>query len=126
MFGVGLTGGAHDNLIGGTTPTLGNVISAYTSEGVHISGAGTTGNLVWGNRIGVGSGGAPLADGIGIQIDCGALNNRVGGTAPGAGKVIADNTHQGVVIGSCTAETTTVGDAVLGNRELPQSIECPE
>jgi titin len=114
-FGVLIEGGAHDNLIGGTTGTVGNVISANTIVGVDLTDAGTTGNLIRGNRIGVGAGGAALADGIGVSIGGGASNNRVGGTAPGAGNVIADNTRQGVVIGTSVTETTTVGNAVLGN-----------
>jgi titin len=114
-FGIAIQGGAHDNLIGGTTGTVGNVISANTTEGLLITNAGTTGNLVRGNRIGVGAGGAALANGIGILIASGASNNRVGGTTPGAGNIIADNTQKGVVIGSTLSDTTTVGDAVLGN-----------
>jgi titin len=114
-FGISIQTGAHDNLIGGTTGTVGNVISANTSDGVLISGAGTTGNLVQGNRIGVGSGGAALANGVGILITGGASNNRVGGTTPGSGNVIADNTGPGVVIGSSPIDTSTVGNAVLGN-----------
>jgi titin len=114
-FGVVINLGAHDNLIGGTTPTLGNVISANTSYGLFISDGGTAGNLVRGNRIGVGAGGAALADRVGIFIVNGASNNRVGGTAAGAGNVIADNTQKGVVIGFAAADTGTVGNAVLGN-----------
>jgi titin len=114
-FGVVIQGGASGNLIGGTTASVSNVISGNTSDGVFLSNAGTTGNLVRGNRIGTGSGGAALANGIGILITSGASNNRVGGTAAGAGNIIADNTRAGVVIGGSASDTATVGNAVLGN-----------
>jgi titin len=114
-IGIMIQAGAHDNLIGGTTGTVGNVISANSSDGVFLTNPGTTGNLVRGNRIGVGSGGAALANGIGIRIANGPSNNRIGGTAPGAGNIVADNTQKGVVIGVSSADTSTVGDAVLGN-----------
>lgn len=52
--GIYIAGGASENLIGGTTPHDRNVIGANTLDGVHIAGAGTSGNKVWGNIIGAG------------------------------------------------------------------------
>ena len=49
--GVFLAAGAIDNLIGGTAPAAGNLISANQSNGVELFSA-ATGNQVLGNRIG--------------------------------------------------------------------------
>jgi titin len=114
-FGINIQGGAQNNIIGGPSPALANVIGGNTVDGVDISGAGTTGNVVQGNRIGIGLNAAPLANGAGVIIHSSASNNLVGGTAPGAGNFIDFNTNQGVVIGSSTSDTTAVGNAVLGN-----------
>jgi parallel beta-helix repeat protein len=114
-FGVIIQGGANHNLIGGTATGAGNIISGNTSDGVFMSGAGTADNVLQGNRIGHGVTGQSLSNGIGVLIANGANHNLIGGTAAGAGNVIADNTNQGVVIGFGTADTTTVGNAVVGN-----------
>ena len=50
--GVQIDSGAANNTIGGTIPADSNVISANQNYGVHITGSGTTGNLVQGNTIG--------------------------------------------------------------------------
>ena len=50
--GVAIYGGASGNIIGGTAPGSGDVISANTDEGVYISDLGTTGNIVEGDDIG--------------------------------------------------------------------------
>jgi titin len=109
-FGVVITNGASGNEVGGKVAGQGNVISANTSDGLFLTGAGTTGNVVRGNRIGVGLSNQALANGIGVLLDGGASNNLL------SGNMMADNTKQGVVIGSSAADTTTDGDAVIANR----------
>ena len=54
--GVILTSGANTNTIGGTTAAARNVISGNASDGVLITGSGTTGNQVLGNSIGTTTG----------------------------------------------------------------------
>jgi titin len=113
--GTGIGGGAQNNIVGGPSPGLANVIAGNTNVGVVLLGAGTTGNVVQGNRIGIGLNAAPLPNGTGIVIETGASNNLVGGTAPGAGNFIDFNTGNGMVIGTSASDTTTLGNAVLGN-----------
>jgi parallel beta-helix repeat protein len=107
---------ASDVTIGGTAAADGNVISANLNWGVWLTGAGTTGVLVEGNWIGSGATGAPALGNSddGVRIDSGASGNTIGGTAAGAGNVIAYNGGNGVLIGASTTDTTT-GNSVLQN-----------
>ncbi len=114
--GVALFDGASGNLIGGTSPGAGNVISANNSDGVDISG---TGNLIEGNLIGtdvtgtlaLGNNGAGV-ELNGVGVDGGSSGNTVGGTGADAGNLIADNLGSGVAI----TGKTSVGDLISGNR----------
>jgi hypothetical protein len=118
--GVAVTGGASDNVIGGSVAGARNIISGNGGSGdgigVLLLNATTTGNLVSGNFIGTNSAGAAAVgnDTWGIIISD-SPNNTVGGIAgvPGEapGNVISGN-HQGGVglIGS-----SSTGDLVLGN-----------
>jgi titin len=109
--GVVIDAGASNNVIGGALPAARNVIAGNGAIGVRISGATTTGNLVRGNRIGVGASGAAIGNSsIGVSISSVASNNRIGGAAPGAGNVIANNGGTGVRV------TSGTGNAILGNR----------
>src|SRR5262249_24306706 len=113
--GVFISGGAHNNLVGGPSAGLGNVIARNTGVGVDLSGSGTTGNAGQGNRIGGGVTGGALPNLTGVFIEGGASNNLIGGTAPGAGNFIDFNTGKGVVIRASAIDTAAVGNAVLGN-----------
>ncbi len=97
-FGIALKAGASNNTIGGQTVIdsgYNDVISNNRLGGVEITGIGTSGNVIQGTLIGLNSG-------DGVQIDQGAANNVIGGTAPGAGNVIASNFQ------SKTAPTTNI------------------
>jgi hypothetical protein len=104
--------GSSNNLIGGTEPGAGNVISANAWYGIYIGSysGGNDGNLVQGNLIGTDvSGTQPLGnghDGVHIYRDS---NNTIGGEAPGAGNTIAFNGGDGVLVDQGT------GNALLGN-----------
>ncbi len=56
--GVAILAGADSNVIGGTAAAYRNVISGNGNDGILIADAGTTGNLVQGNRIGTNAAGA--------------------------------------------------------------------
>ncbi len=65
--GVVIAAGADSNTIGGTTAADRNVIRNNTIDGVWITGAGTTANVIQGNYIGTDSSGvaaAPNLDGV--------------------------------------------------------------
>ena len=109
-FGVNIGRGAQDNVIGGSAPGEGNVISG-NGNGVLIRHPGTTGNLVLGNRIGIGAAGLePVPNSYGVWILDGAQNNSVGGAATGEGNLIAENN-----VGVAFEGATTTGNTVRGN-----------
>jgi hypothetical protein len=111
--GVLIQLGADSNTIGGTSAGERNVISANSSDGVEITGSSTSGNLVLGNYIGVRADGiSPMFNnGNGALIANSASNNTIGGTAAGAGNVIAFNNGDGVFISSATS----IGNSILSN-----------
>lgn len=103
---------APGNTIGGTAAGAGNVVSGNTQFGIYVVFAGSTGNKIQGNTIGLD---APRAAGVpngfaGIELLDGDANT-VGGVEPGAGNVIALNDSIGVSIGG----TTTTDIAILSN-----------
>jgi hypothetical protein len=112
---VQISGGAVSNLVGGTTPAARNVIGGGAFQGVAIRDAGTYGNAVQGNYIGLNAAGnAPLPNGFaGIEIFGGARANVIGGLAAGAGNVISGNTLQGVAIdGTGTSDNWVEGNYI--------------
>jgi parallel beta-helix repeat protein len=106
--GIFIVDGARDNLIGGTTPGARNIISDNGSpgsgfgQGIFVSGANTTNNTIQGNYIGVDASGIQHAGnyGHGVLVSSGARANTIGGTAPGAGNVIAYNGLGGIWLDS--------------------------
>ncbi|MDP2949216.1 MAG: CSLREA domain-containing protein [Chloroflexota bacterium] len=108
---VDLAEGAQNNVIGGSAPGEGNIISAVVT-GVLIRGADTSGNAIIGNNIGMdATGSQPLPSAYGIWIFQGAHANTVGGTGPGEGNIIAGNKVFGVQVEG----PETVGNAIRGN-----------
>ena len=115
--GVVIDDGATDNTIGGITTGPTNVISGNGGNGVEISGSGTTGNVVEGdNDIGTDS---PNTSSLanqndGVEIVDGASGNTIGGTASGAGNVIAYNRGNGVTVGDHDTDAA-IDNAIRGN-----------
>lgn len=112
--GIAITSTAANNVIGGTTAAVRNVISGNGESGVRIFGLGTTGNALQGNYIGTAfDGTGALGNAIsGVSIDTMAAGNAIGGMATGAGNLISANAQDGVDI---SGDSTVVGNAVLGN-----------
>ncbi len=106
--------GTSGNTVGGTANGAGNLISGNSAYGVAIAGAGSSGNVVLGNKIGTDvSGTAPIGNSLdGVWVLYGATDNTVGGTSPGAGNLISGNGNNGVFIGA----GGTSGNVVLGNK----------
>ena len=116
-YGVAMMLGSQNNRVGTNSDGVAdaaerNVIAGNLLDGVYISDASSSGNLVAGNIIGADATGAVnlpnLSTGVYIVS---ASNNTIGGTAPGAGNVIRGNTREGVVVRFATA----TGNAILGN-----------
>ena len=113
------------NRVGGTTPADRNVISGNGFYGVEIDNRANN-NLIEGDYIGVQADGvSPEGNGLaGIDVlQFGTIGNTIGGTAAGAGNVIAYNggtslvTHNGFGFGVVLEGSviTTQGNPVLGN-----------
>jgi trimeric autotransporter adhesin len=102
-----------NNVIGGTTAAALNLISGNTNDGVNLSGTGSTGNQILGNRIGTNlAGTAALGNaGVGIGIGAGASGNTVGGPGSAYRNLISGNLEYGVFI----TDATTSGNAVQAN-----------
>jgi titin len=122
--GIAISGGAHDNLIGGATTTARNVISGNDYGGIVIQDTATMSNTIAGNWIGVDATGQVKLGGerAGIVID-GAQRNLIGGA--GQGNVIAGNVAGIDILGGIanTVAGNTIGLAAdgttrLGNRDV--------
>jgi hypothetical protein len=107
---VTISGGAKNNSI------VGNVISGNTDNGVNISGSGTTGNLVGGNRIGIcGNGTSSCSNGgNGVLIQSGAQSNTVGGSSVTSRNVISGNISGGVRISGSGVSSNIVAGNYIG------------
>lgn len=90
-------------IVGGANPGEGNVIAGNTSDGIELSGAGATNNLVLGNTIG-GAAGVPNSSN-GILITGGSHNNVIGGLESGAPNLIAFNGQVGISVAAAAANT---------------------
>ncbi len=101
--------GAPNNTIGGDNSLARNYIGGNDQNGVAISGAGATGNVIRTNTIGRGASFQKLSNTVnGVFIVNGATNNSVGTSV--SGNVIT-NSGDGVHI----KDATTSGNSVLGN-----------
>jgi hypothetical protein len=139
LDGVAISGGANNNIIGGTGLFLigavqngaGNIISGNLASGVEIGGVGTTANDVQGNLIGTDTFGInPLPNGaFGVAISNGASHNLIGGTGhvatiSGQGNVISCNQISGVFIAGAGSDFNQlqgnyIGTAFSGTAALP-------
>ncbi|MBC8192794.1 MAG: T9SS type A sorting domain-containing protein [Candidatus Marinimicrobia bacterium] len=112
--GIGLRGGANNNLIGGAEETAGNVISANGGKGITLIGEGTNNNIIQDNFIGCDITGdnSDLGNGGGIVIAGGASNNLIGGMGEFTANWIGYNLGYGITIRDTS---NTAGNSILGN-----------
>jgi uncharacterized repeat protein (TIGR01451 family) len=95
---AGITVFGANNTIGGASAADRNVVSGNRTHGVHLNGAGATGNVVKGNYLGTNAAGTAAIPNFtsGVQIAGGAWGNTIGGS--GGGNVISGNTQVGVIV----------------------------
>lgn len=108
---------APNNTIGGTDAIARNIISGNGRHGILMGGLGNAnGNLVQGNLIGAGADGASaLGNGSeGVRI-LDSAGNTIGGTAAGAGNVIAFNVGDGVLVGQSFNDSRWSLNGILSN-----------
>lgn len=110
--GIEVANSAAGTIIGGTTAAARNVIAGNADDGIQL-GTLVTNTIIQGNYIGVGADGVTAIghDSDGIEILGGSTNNTIGGTAAGAGNVIANNVLRGVRI----SDAGSTGNSLLGN-----------
>ncbi len=103
------------NLVGGTAPGEGNIISGNTGAGILIDSAPADGNVIRGNLIGTDITGSFAlgnnADGVRINN---VANNTIGGASSAARNVISANVQDGIQIGGLNATNTTVFGNLIG------------
>jgi len=117
--GVLISEGATSNLVGGTGASAGNTIVASTGSGVRIIHEGTSGNRVEGNYLGTTAAGATnLGNHQGVAVTSGATGATIGGSAPGAGNVIAYNTGNGVAVGGTSGAATTTRQVTISRNRI--------
>jgi hypothetical protein len=108
----GVVVGSPGNTIGGSGPGAGNVISGNGGDGIFII---SDGNVVEGNLIGTDAGGTVSvpneANGVEVSSPA-AIDNRVGGPAPGAGNVVSGNAFTGVQVINGASGTMVWGNFI--------------
>jgi uncharacterized repeat protein (TIGR01451 family) len=114
--GVAIELGAKSNTVG-----LDNLVSGNKGNGVLITGMGTDGNSVAGNKIGTDATGNNALPNInGVAITAGARANRIGGRDAHLSNLISGNTQNGVLItGQDTDDNEVLGNTIGGTQ--PQS-----
>ena len=126
--GDGVTVGiGTNNVIGGTSAALRNVISGNARIGVLIEGAGATANRVIGNYIGTdATGAADLGNGFdGVFVS--VSGNVVGGPTAAEGNVISGNGRAGVnlggigAVGNNVVQSNLIGVSAAGGGALPNA-----
>jgi hypothetical protein len=112
FLGVWIGGGS--NTVGGTAAGAANTISGNKTIGLDFSGSNSKGNIAEVNNIGTRPDrSTPLPNGnVGVQVDNGATNNTIGGSADALqANIISGNGKWGVAI----TDAATTGNVVSGN-----------
>ncbi|HEU4891732.1 MAG TPA: FG-GAP-like repeat-containing protein [Vicinamibacterales bacterium] len=115
LNGISLNG-VSGTIIGGTASGEGNVIAGNTGNGI-IAGAGTASTSILGNRLGTNAGGTASLPNIQHGVSLNGNNTTVGGTAAGAGNIIANNGMVGVRVNAGTGHSI-LGNSIFANTSL--------
>ncbi|HST17593.1 MAG TPA: PxKF domain-containing protein [Gaiellaceae bacterium] len=109
--GIAIFGGATNNVVSG------NVISGNLNDGVTLFDAGTAGNSVVLNLIGVGADGStPLHNSTGVSITPGSNGNGNAIGGPLGGNTIANNSGDGVDVDGAGSHTVVQANTITGNQ----------
>jgi len=120
IAGVAITNGSF-NLIGGSTPGLGNLISGNTNSGVFIQGVIAQQNRIEGNFVGTdvsGNFGIPNR-GVGFSAAIhlySSPSNQIGGTLPGAGNLVSGNGYVGISLSLAGCNGNVVQGNAIGTK----------
>ncbi|MBN8702052.1 MAG: CSLREA domain-containing protein [Bacteroidetes bacterium] len=133
-YGIYLSN-SYSLIIGGTSGSFRNIISANTNSGVYLTGSSSSANQIKGNYIGIASDGATFitsnTQDNGVYLTGSAQRNTIGGTATGEGNVISGNsdgtsTGYGVYLNGVTSNTllgNTIGPQVGGSTAVTSTTQ---
>lgn len=112
-LGIQIDGsGSTSNVVGGTVPGAGNLVSGNTQNGIQILNFANN-NRVEGNLVGLkADGSSTLPNSNGVSIFAAAYSNTVGGTAAGAGNIISGNLASGVIMIDGANNNTVAGNKI--------------
>jgi hypothetical protein len=115
-----------NNLVGGTAPGAGNVVSGNGQGGVTLDGSHVANNTVQGNFIGTDATGSYALANHGNGVAVTGPNNLIGGSAPGARNVISGNgfgfgTGSGVGLGALSGNVLR-GNIIGANASLTAPV----
>jgi CSLREA domain-containing protein/uncharacterized repeat protein (TIGR01451 family) len=110
--GIVLNSGTN-NVIGGTTGSLRNVISGNDGNGISVLGTGVSSSQILGNYIGTSAaGGLAIGNkGDGITI-VNSSNNTIGSATPGAGNLISGNANGIHIIDASSTNNLIIGNFI--------------
>ncbi|MBM3472533.1 MAG: hypothetical protein FJX75_04570 [Armatimonadetes bacterium] len=112
--GVEITAGAKNNVVGGPDPTYRNWIGNNAASGVLISGAGTSGNYVASNAIGLDQALTVALPNVGNGIEIAEADHNYVGGGGYKGNFVSGNQCDGVDIYGAQAIGNQVVDNVIG------------
>jgi hypothetical protein len=114
---------ASGNLVGGSAPGSGNVISGNLGTGVDVENGASANNVVQGNRIGTNLAGTlALPNARGISA---AGSTLVGGAGPGEGNLVSGNITEGIRSEGSggRVEGNQVGTNAAGTGPIPNGTD---
>jgi len=124
--GVNIREFSNNNLIGGTEPGAGNIISGNNRAGMSMGhGSGARYNSILGNHIGTNAAGTDslVNTASGITMLWGANENIIGGTGPGEGNLISGNRGHGISMRGHSDQNWILGNYigadVSGTMDIP-------
>jgi len=113
-YGIGI--GSNNNRIGGSAPSVRNLISGNSAGGIaSFLSSGAAGNIIQGNYIGTNKNGVTsLSNGFGIDL-YDANSNVIGGTGVGDGNLISGSDGSGILIrGSLPLNNNIIQGNLIG------------
>ncbi|MDQ3812915.1 MAG: CSLREA domain-containing protein, partial [Armatimonadota bacterium] len=107
--------GANGLTITGSNCTIKGLAIGNCYAGIYLTGAGSTGNLISGNTVGLHADGATAFNNdYGIIFQDGANNNTVGGSSAAARNVLSNNNNSGVYFNAAPGAGNTISGNYIG------------